>query len=98
MATLLNEYRDLRAAGFARPAQQDSFDFRRPDAAVRLLSASQRVLLNVLVDSATEGLWLRADSGGPVYRLDAWMGSRLFPAESGFVVQGSGFRVRGSGA
>jgi hypothetical protein len=87
VASLLGNYRDLQAAGFATTAQADSLDFKRPRGHTRLLSKSGAVLANLVFDSTAAGTWARADSGGAVFRLDPWIWGRLAPAESTLVVK-----------
>lgn len=82
VADLLNEYRELTASGFATPAQADSAHFDRRGRRVRLLAAGGRPLVDLRFDSTASGVWARADSGGTVFRIDAWKLSRLTPADS----------------
>jgi hypothetical protein len=83
--SLLGDFRDVRAAGFATRAQSDSLDFTKAARRTRLLSTSARVLANLVFDSTAAGAWVRADSGGAVFKLDSWLWGRLSPAESTLV-------------
>ena len=73
--TLLGSYRDLRAAGFA-----DSMS-AHPTMRARFTSKSGATLVNLVFDSTATGVYVRADSGGTVYRLDTWMLGQLLPAK-----------------
>jgi Domain of unknown function (DUF4340) len=87
VSTLLGDFRDVRATGFATRAQSDSLDFSKPQRRSRLLSKSSRVLADLVFDSTAAGTWVRADSGGPAFKLDAWLWGRLSPPESTFAVK-----------
>jgi hypothetical protein len=82
VASLLNEYRELTASGFATPAQADSAHFDRSRRRARLLAAGDRPLLDLRFDSTASGVWARADSGGTVFRIDSWTLNHLIPADS----------------
>ncbi len=82
VARVLEAYGDLRASGFATPAQADSADFRHPDRHTRLVSRAGATLVSLVFDSTGSGVWTRADTGGTVFKLDAWMLEQLTPAES----------------
>ena len=73
--TLLGSYRDLRASGFA-----DSIS-AHPAMRARLASKSGAALANLVFDSTTTGVRVRADSGGTIYRLNTWMLGQLLPAK-----------------
>ena len=87
VSTLLGDFRDLRAAGFASRAQASSLDFGNPQRRARLLSRSSRVLADLVFDSTATGDWVRADSGGAVIKLDSWLWGGLAPPESTFAVK-----------
>lgn len=86
VSTLLGDFRDVRATGFATRAQADSIDFSKPQRRTRLLSKSSRVLADLVFDSTAAGTWVRADSGGAVFKLDSWLWGRLAPVESTLAV------------
>lgn len=73
--TLLGEYRELKASGFA-----DSMSAHPPMRA-RLTSKSGATLADLVFDSSAGGVRVRADSGGTIYRLDTWMLGQLLPAK-----------------
>lgn len=82
VASLLNQWHNVTGTGFATPAQLDSISFRRPLRQARLTSAGGRLLAAVAWDSTASGIWLRKDSGGDVFRTDAWTMNQLAPADS----------------
>jgi hypothetical protein len=47
-----------------------------------LLGTGGAPLVSLVFDSTASGVWARADSGGAVFRLDAWRLGQLAPAES----------------
>ena len=87
VASLLGNYHDVRALGFATDAQARSLDFTTPMRRVRLLSTSGRALGDLALDSAASGAWARAPSGAVVFKLDPWLYGQLAPAESTLVVK-----------
>jgi hypothetical protein len=83
VARFLLQFTGLRAAGFPEPQELDSIHFERPDRRLTLRSPSGRNLLALVFDSTHAGsFWVRADSGGPVYRLDSRTAELATPAES----------------
>jgi hypothetical protein len=82
VASLLEAYRDLNASGFATASQVDSLHFAKPRAGVRFRGKGDALIAGLVFDSTAGGVWARADSGGTVFRLDAWQLARLAPAES----------------
>ena len=79
---LLDAYRRVEAAGFARPAQADSARFDPADRRARLLRPDGTPLITLALDSMSGGFWARADTGATVYRLESWDADRLVPADS----------------
>jgi hypothetical protein len=92
VATMLGDYRTVKAAGFATKAQQDSLRFRKSRRQARLLDRRGGQLLSLVFDSTASGIWVRADrqTGGradgktseQIFRLDTWTADRLTPADS----------------
>ena len=83
VARLLSQFAELRATGFPTRAQSDSADFRKAERRVRLLGPSGMPLLAIALDSSTAGaFWVRADSGGSVYKVDQRLAEMITPAES----------------
>jgi Domain of unknown function (DUF4340) len=79
---LLEAFRTVEAGGFASEAQADSARFRPAERRARLVAADGAPLLTLQFDSMPGGFWVRADTGGVVYRMEAWTVDRLTPAES----------------
>lgn len=84
VARTLEMYRIFDATGFASDAQADSLRTARQLARVRLKSKSGASMLDLVLDSTKSGAWARADSGGPVFKIDAYQLAQLAPAESTF--------------
>jgi len=82
VASLLEAYRDMNASGFPSATQMDSIQFSKPRAGVKLRGKGGAVLVGLVYDSTAGGVWARADSGGTIFRLDAWQLARVAPAES----------------
>jgi hypothetical protein len=83
VARFLSHFNNLRATGFPEAADLDSIRFDPPDRAVTLSTADGRPLLALVFDSTSGGaFWARADTGGPIYRLDARATDLATPAES----------------
>ena len=78
----LGSYRDVSANGFATKAQSDSIHFGKNARHAKLVSKSGATLASLTFDSTASGTWVKADSGGPVYKLDSWTWGQLTPAES----------------
>jgi hypothetical protein len=51
---------------------------------VRLLGAAGTPLVALAFHSAKSGFWVRADSGGTIYRLEAYSADQLTPPDSTF--------------
>ncbi|MBX6332085.1 MAG: DUF4340 domain-containing protein [Gemmatimonadaceae bacterium] len=82
VASLLDAYHDLVATSIATPAQADSAHFTHPTRHARLMGKGGAPLASLAFDSTANAVWVRADTGGTVYRIDHWMLDRLTPAES----------------
>jgi hypothetical protein len=81
-AQLREAYGEIDAAGFASPAQADSARFDHPERRVAALGSDGTPLVRLAFDSTANGFWVRADSGGTVYRMETWAVDRLAPADS----------------
>ncbi|MFI5232452.1 MAG: DUF4340 domain-containing protein [Gemmatimonadales bacterium] len=84
VARTLELYQSFDATGFATDAQADSVRKAKPFARVKLRAKSGAALLDVTFDSSAAGAWVRADSGGPVYKIDSYQLAQLAPPESTF--------------
>ncbi len=93
VAKLLSGYKEIKVAGFAAPAQEDSLRFERPRRTARLVSQRGTQMVSLAFDSIPSGTWVwladRAKGGGPTgregeraYRLDSWTADQLTPADS----------------
>ena len=78
---MLEQWRNLSAAGFATQPQMDSTDFRPPDRRVTLIGR-QGPLVELALDSAAYWWWLQKASGGAIYRLESWRLDQLMPPDS----------------
>lgn len=85
---LLEELQAVRGSGFPTAAQEDSIGFRRPGRRLVARSAAGAELLHLVFDSTEAGLWVRHDSGGTIWRMDAWRADRITPPESLLVKRG----------
>lgn len=83
---LLEELGSLRAGGFPTAAQEDSITFADADRRLAVLDRVGDTLAALVFDSTASGVWVRHDSGGVVWRLDAWRAGRIMPPESLLVV------------
>lgn len=87
VAAMLDLYRNFDATGFADAAQADSLHNARPLGSVQLRSKSGSLLLGMRFDSTAAGGWVRADSGGPEFKVDAYQLAHLVPPESTFTAR-----------
>jgi hypothetical protein len=81
-AQLRQAYGEIDAAGFASAAQADSARFDRAERQATALKSDGTPLIRLVFDSTANGFWVRADSGGTIYRMDNWAVDRLAPADS----------------
>ncbi len=82
VASLLGQYHDLEAAGFATPAQADSARGARTSRQVTLAAKGGKPLLTLEMDSTPAGFWARRGGDSVIYRLDTWTVNQLAPADS----------------
>jgi hypothetical protein len=82
VASLLNQFKTLDAAGFATPAQADSANFAAPDRVIRLKGPADRTLALLRIDSTASGYWVRRDDNPTVFRIDSWIVNQLTPTDS----------------
>jgi hypothetical protein len=83
VARFLAHFDDLRATGFPETQDMDAIGFEPPDRAVALFTSAGRPLLALVFDSTHAGaFWVRAASGGPVYRLDGRNAELATPEEN----------------
>jgi hypothetical protein len=82
VASLLGEYQDLTAVGFATQGQADSANFKRTPRHARLTRANGTSITSLEFDSTAAHVWARADTGGPIFQLTSWTLGQLTPADS----------------
>lgn len=82
VSRMLAAYREVKVAGFATRAQEDSIRRHRSRRAARLLNSAGTTILTLRFDSIPSGLWVRTGEEGETYRLDSWTADQLTPAES----------------
>lgn len=82
VASLLNQFKALDAAGFATAAQADSANFAAPDRGIRLMAAGDRRLATLAIDSTLSGFWVRREGDATVFRIDSWILNQLTPTDS----------------
>ncbi len=82
VATLLRQYRNLRATGFPGPEQRDSADFSRAERRAVLRDLHGEILIDVMFDSTAGAFWTRRDGDTTVYRISTFTVDRLTPADT----------------
>jgi hypothetical protein len=82
VARLLSAYREVKVAGFATKAQQDSLRRQSARRTARLLKRNGEPVLRLVFDSIPSGLWVRTGEGREAYRIDSWTADQLTPSES----------------
>ncbi len=68
----------IRASGFATRARADSAQFTRPDRRLTVKGAGG-TLAALVFDSTADGVLVRADSGGTVWRMEPWEADQITP-------------------
>lgn len=79
---LLDQFSSLNASGFPRPEQRDSIDFADPEREVTVRDRASQPLVEMVMDSAAAGFWVRKTGDSVVYRLDRFRVNQLTPADS----------------
>ncbi|MBI4421651.1 MAG: DUF4340 domain-containing protein [Gemmatimonadetes bacterium] len=82
VARYLRNLSPLNATGFATPNEARSISFARPDLRLLVKDARGGTVLHLLGDSMPNGYWVRADSGGPIYRNGVWVADEMAPHDS----------------
>jgi hypothetical protein len=82
VASFLNDLGEVRATGFATPAHADSLKFAPPKRRLSVLGPDGKLRLQLAFDSTKGGLWVRADTGSTVWRLDPSSSDRITPADT----------------
>lgn len=79
VGTMLRGYADLEADGFPTAEQSNDIDLTSPDGRITVLGTGGDTLTALEFDSTDAAIWARRASGGPVFKLALWYGSRLAP-------------------
>jgi hypothetical protein len=72
----------LTATGFAADSEARKIKFTKPDLAVLVRGLKGDTLVHLIADSMANGYWVRADSGGPIYRNGVWVADEMAPHDS----------------
>jgi hypothetical protein len=72
----------LSATGFATAAEAKAIKFTRPDVRVQVKDAAGNTLVHLVADSMANGYWVRADTGGPIFRNGIWVADEMAPWDS----------------
>jgi len=87
VSSLLGQYRDFRASGFAAARSSDSTTGHAAPIHVTLQDRHGRTILGLTMDSAASAVTARADTGGVRFLVSPWQVPELAPAESTLVAK-----------
>lgn len=87
VSSLLGQYRDFRASGFAAGGSSDSTTKRAAPIHVTLEDRHGKPLFGLTIDSAASAVTARADTGGVRFLVSPWQLRELAPAESTLVMK-----------
>ena len=87
VSSLLGQYRDFRASGFAAARSSDSTMGHAAPIHVALQDRHGRTILGLTMDSASSAVTARADTGGVRFLVSPWQVGELAPPESTLVVK-----------
>ena len=87
VSSLLGQYRDFRASGFAAARSSDSTAGHAPPIHVALRDRHGRTIFGLTMDSAASAVTARADTGGVRFLVSPWQVGELAPPESTLVVK-----------
>jgi len=87
VSSLLGQYRDFRASGFAAARSSDSTMGHAAPIHVALQDRHGRTILGLTMDSASSAVTARADTGGVRFLVSPWQVRELAPAESALVAK-----------
>jgi hypothetical protein len=84
VGSLLYQFSNLHATGFATGAEQDSLNFSGARRTARLSDRGGTVIANLMFDSTAAAVFVKSasDTAKTVFRIDAWTYRNLAPAES----------------
>ena len=87
VSSLLGQYRDFRASGFAAARSSDSTAGHAAPIHVALRDRHGRTIFGLTMDSASSAVTARADTGGVRFLVSPWQVPELAPPESTLVVK-----------
>ena len=87
VSSLLGQYRDFRASGFAAVRSSDSTTQQAAPIHVALQDRHGKTIFGLTMDSAVSAVTARADTGGVRFLVSPWQVRELAPAESTLVVK-----------
>ena len=82
VAAFLGDLGNIQASGFATPAQADSVKFAPLKRRLAVVGQDGKPRLQLVFDSTKSGMWVRADTGSAVWRLEPWGADQITPADS----------------
>ncbi len=82
VANLLGNYREILSSGFPTLTREDSSHFKTAKGHLKIVSKSGKEIASLVVDSSSAGIWVRADTGGVVYKIEPYTWNQIAPAES----------------
>jgi hypothetical protein len=82
VSRFLKNLSPLTATGFASDSEARKIKFSNPDLRLTVKDAKGATLVNLVADSMPNGYWVRADSGGPIYRNGVWVADEMAPADT----------------
>jgi len=87
VSSLLGQYRDFRASGFAAARSSDSTAGHAAPIHVALQDRHGKAIFGLTMDSAASAVTARADTGGVRFLVSPWQVGELAPPESTLVVK-----------
>ena len=87
VSSLLGQYRDFRASGFAAARSSDSTTRHAAPIHVALQDRHGKAIFGLTMDSAASAVTARADTGGVRFLVSPWQVGELAPPESTLVVK-----------
>jgi hypothetical protein len=82
VSRFLKSLAPLNATGFATAAEAKNVKFTKPELRLVVRDGKGNPLVNLMADSMPNGYWVRADSGGPIYRNGVWIADEMTPADT----------------
>jgi hypothetical protein len=79
VSRLIKNLSPLTATGFATADDAKKISFAKPDLRLVVKDAKGGTMVNLIADSMPNGYWVRADSGGPIFRNGVWIADEMTP-------------------